>query len=125
MVHSLAGGSSLGGVNLGPAPPDAPRKSAAKLAYLQQQRSQESSIEDIEDSFQDTTTSPHAAKLLPHAAGPPPLQLKRTRDEPAVVTGCSKAPSATIQLEVSCSAFYKSTSNDYTFLLTTFLRMYI
>lgn len=71
------------------APPAAPRKSAAKTAHQLQQESQQS-IEDIEDSFQDTTTSPHQKKQPLQANKPQPLQLKRSRDEPTVVTGNSK-----------------------------------
>ncbi len=70
-------------------PPAAPRKSAAKPAHLLQQESQQS-IEDIEDSFQDTTTSPHQKKLLPHTNQPQPLLLKRSRDEVTTTTGSAK-----------------------------------
>lgn len=95
LVHSLAGSAVTGGIG---APPDAPRKSAAKPAYLQQESQQ--SMEDIEDSFQDTTTSPHPAKQPIPAYQRQPLQLKRGRDEPAIVTGCSKASASTAHLEV-------------------------
>lgn len=72
------------------APPAAPRKSAAKPAHQMQQESQQS-IEDIEDSFQDTTTSPHQKKLPLSANKPQPLQLKRSRDEPTIATGSINA----------------------------------
>lgn len=89
LVHSLAGSIASGAADFHP--PDAPRKSTAKLAYLQQQASQES-MEDIEDSFQDTTTSPPGQKLPVHGGyQQPALQLKRGRDEPVFVTGCIEA----------------------------------
>ena len=90
-------------------PPAAPRKSAAKPAHLLQQESQQS-IEDIEDSFQDTTTSPHQKKLLPRTNQPQPLQLKRSRDE---ATTTAESAKTLEQQEVQC---FTLLSNCYGFM---------